>query len=134
MTQTVLPIQLLARISDVTSKEHQRHAIFTISTDNTSPKRIFSTFRADLKKLGISADHTIVWFRCGALITVLVSGAPAITNYAFAFVAKAKSRKLFDSGDVLFEGVSTHKFKAEVGKLLRQYTAPTVKHSFGGSN
>lgn len=134
MKEHVVPIQLLARISDVTSKEFQRHAIFTVSTDNTSPKRIFSAFRADLKKLGISAQHKVVWFRCGAFITILVSGTSAITNYVFAFIAKGKQRKLFQCGEVVFEGVSTLKFKTEVDELLQEYAAPSVKHSFGGTN
>jgi hypothetical protein len=133
MKKHVVPIQLLARISDLTDKRFHRHAIFTVSADNTSPKRLFSTFRADLKKLGISAEHKIVWFRCGAFITVLVSGTPAITNYVFAFIAKGKQRKLFQCGEVVFEGVSALKFKTEVDELLQEYAAPSVKHSFGGS-
>jgi hypothetical protein len=134
MKEHVVPIQLLARISDLRDKRFHRHAIFTVSTDNTSPKRVFSTFRADLKKLGINAEHKIVWFRCGNFISVLVSGTPAVTSYVFAFIAKGKQRKLFQCGEVVYEGVGTHKFKTEVDELLQEYTAPSVKHSFGGTN
>ncbi|KPW16058.1 hypothetical protein ACKUFS_15640 [Pseudomonas cannabina] len=134
MTQTAIPIRLATRIADVTSKEFQRHAIFTIPTDSTSPKRIFSTFRADIKRMGDSAVYKLAWFRCDNFITVLVSGTTAVTSYVFAFIVKGKQRKLFESSEVVFEGVSTLKFKIEAEKLLQQYAAPSVKHSFGGTN
>ncbi|MDA7011303.1 hypothetical protein PI739_02920 [Pseudomonas cerasi] len=134
MTQTVIPIQLATRIADVTSKEFQRHAIFTVSADNLNPQRIFSAFRADIKRMGDRAVYKLAWFRCDNFVTVLVSGTPAVTAYVFAFMAKGKQRKLFESGEVVFEGVSTLKFKIEAEKLLQQYTSPFVKHSFGGTN
>ncbi|MCF5713760.1 hypothetical protein I9H06_09195 [Pseudomonas tremae] len=134
MTKTNSPIQLLARISDVTSKEFQRHAIFTVSADNLNAQRIFSTFRADIKKMGDSAFYKLAWFRCNNFVTVLVSGTPAVTAYVFAFMAKGKQRKLFESGEVVYEGVSTQKFKIETEKLLQRYKFPSVKHSFGGAN
>jgi hypothetical protein len=133
MKEHVVPIQLLARISDASSKDFTRYAIFTLSVDDISVKRIFNTFRADLKKVGISGKHKLVWFRCGKFVTVLVSGTPAITNYVFSFVAKGKQRKLFKGGVVVFEGVSLNKFKDEAAKLLKLYSVPAAKHGYGGN-
>lgn len=133
MKRHVVPIQLLARISDVTSKEFQRHAIFTIAADKLDPQRVFNALRTDIKKLGDNAAYKLAWFRCGNFISVLISGTPAVTSYVFAFIAKGNQRKLFQCGEVVYEGVSTVKFKTEVDELLQEYAAPSVKHSFGGS-
>lgn len=134
MKKQVVPIQLATRIADVTDKQHHRHAIFTITTDKLDPQRVFNAFREDIKRMDESAAYKLAWFRCGNFITVLVSGTPTVTSYTFAFVAKGKQRKLFDGGAVIYEGISTHKFKIEADKLLQEYTAPSVKHSFGGTN
>ena len=134
MKELAVPIQLLARISDVTSKQFHRHAIFTIASDQLDPQKVFGAFRADLRKIGINVQYKLAWFRCENFISVLVSGTPAVTAYVFAFMAKGQSRKLFESGEVKYEGASTHKFVIEANKLLQQYAAPSVKHSFGGTN
>lgn len=134
MKEHVVPIQLLARISDVTSKEFQRHAIFTITANSLDPQRVFNALRTDIKKLGDDAAYKLAWFRCDNFITVLMSGTPAATAYVFAFIAKGSQRKLFDGGAVIYEGTSTHKLKLEADKLLKLYAAPSIKHSFGGSN
>jgi hypothetical protein len=134
MKKHVVPNLLLARISDVTDKRFHRHAIFTVSADRLNPQRIFGAFRADMQKMGEAAAYKLAWFRCDNFITVLVSGTPVATGYVFAFAAKGPQRKLFESGEVVFEGVSTHRFKAEVEELLQHYAAPSVKHSFGGTN
>jgi hypothetical protein len=134
MTQTAIPIQLATRIADVTSKEHQRHAIFTITANSLDPQKVFNALRTDIKKLGDDASYKLAWFRCDNFITVLMSGTPAATAYVFAFIAKGNQRKLFQSGEVVYEGAGTHKFRAETDELLQQYAAPTVKHSFGGTN
>lgn len=133
MNKPATPIQLATRIAAVTSKDFTRHAIFTITADKLNPERIFNALRVDIKKMGDSAKYKLVWFRCDNFITVLVSGTPAVTSYVFAFVAKGAQRKLFESGAVVYEGISTSKFKAEADKLLEQYKAPAIKHSFGGS-
>lgn len=133
MNKSATPIQLLARISDVTTKSFPRHAIFTVSADKVNPERVFNALRVDIKKMGDSAKYKLVWFRCDNFITVLLSGTPTVTSYVFAFVAKGAQRKLFESGTVVYEGISTSKFKAEADKLLLQYKAPAIKHSFGGS-
>lgn len=134
MRKQVVPIQLLARISDVTSKEFQRHAIFTITAKSLDPQRVFNALRTDIKKLGDDASYKLAWFRCDNFITVLMSGTPAATAYVFAFIAKGNQRKLFDGGAVIYEGIGTQKLKLEADKLLKLYAAPSIKHSFGGSN
>lgn len=134
MTGTAVPIQLATRIADVTIKAFPRHAAFIITADMLDPQRVFNAFREDIKRMDESATYKLAWFRCGNFITVLVSGTPTVTSYTFAFVAKGKQRKLFDGGAVIYEGISTHKFKLEADKLLKVYAAPSIKHSFGGSN
>lgn len=134
MTQTAIPIQLATRIADVTNKELQRHAIFTITANSLDPQRVFNALRTDIKKLGDDAAYRLAWFRCDNFITVLMSGTPAATAYVFAFIAKGNQRKLFDGGAVVYEGISTQKLKLEADKLLKLYAAPSIKHSFGGSN
>lgn len=134
MTQTVIPIQLATRIADVTDKQFHRYALFVIKGPKVSTERIFQTFRGDIRKMTHPNNYKLAWFKSGDSLVVLVSGYPLITNYVYAFTAKGGQRKLFESADVLFEGVGSGRFKSEIDVTLAGYAPPVIKHSFGGTN
>jgi hypothetical protein len=134
MTQTVIPIQLATRIADVTDNQYHRYALFVINGPKGKTERIFQTFRSDIRKMTHPKNYKLAWFKSADSLVVLVSGYPLITNYVYAFAGKGGQRKLFQSADVLFEGVSVGRFKSEIDKLLAGYAPPAIKHSFGGTN
>jgi hypothetical protein len=134
MTQTVVPIQLATRIAEVTDNHYHRYALFVIRGPKVSAERIFQTFRSDIRKMTQPKNYKLAWSKSGDSLVVLVSGYPLIANYVYACVGKGGQRKLFQSADVLFEGVSSGRFKCEIDNLLAGYAPPAIKHSFGGTN
>lgn len=129
------PAPLAARIAKL-AEPAPRRVIFKLKSDTVLDiKRILGNFKEVVQRIYGRQNYSVLWFRCkDGSITVAISGTRAVVAHVELFLAHGRMSGLFESGEILYEGMGAGSFEAHVTRQLRQYVTTQVAHSFGGTN
>ncbi|OWP73512.1 hypothetical protein [Pseudomonas sp. K2I15] len=135
MEKIVVPEQLAARIAKLTQPAPRR-IIFKLRSDTSlNIKRILANFKEVVERIYGEQIYSILWFRCkDGSITVAIAGSRPVVAHVELFLIHGRMSGLFESGNIIYEGMGAKSFQAHVERQLRQYATTQVEHSFGGTN
>jgi len=135
MDKLETPAPLAARIAKL-AEPAPRRIIFKLKSDTSLDiKRILTNFKEVVKRIYGPQYYSIAWFRCkDGSITVAIAGSRPVIAHVELFLTHGRMSRLFESGNILYEGMGAGSFEAHVGRQLRQYEVTAVQHSFGGTN
>jgi len=129
------PVPLAARIAKL-AEPVPRRVIFKLQSDTPlNIKRVLHNFKQAVYRIYGEQNYKLLWFRCkDQSIVVALSGSRPVVAHVALFLTHGHLSGLFESGEILYEGMGDGAFNASIARQLRQYAATSVAHSFGGTH
>lgn len=134
MERLVIPAPLAARIAKLVEPAPRR-IIFRIKSDSAIDiQHVLGNFKATVRRVYGEQVYKLAWFNCsdGSHVIAIAGSRPVIAHVKLFLLSK-NSLKLFNMGEVLYEGVGSSVFSSTLDNLLEGYSPTLIRHSFGGS-